>query len=41
MQLVEMKVLPPLSNMLNVQDTGTLTVALDGIFNILTAASKV
>ena len=41
LQLVELKALPPLSNMLTVQDPRTVTVALDGIHNILTAASKV
>ena len=41
LQLVELKALPPLSNMLTVQDPRTVTVALDGIHNILTAANKV
>jgi len=41
MQLVEQKALPPLSNMLGVQDPRTVTVALDGIHNILTAAAKI
>jgi len=41
LQLVELKVLPPLSSMLNVQDAKTVTVALDGIHNILNAAAKV
>lgn len=41
LQLVELKALPPLSNMLTVQDPRTVTVALDGIHNILTAANKI
>ena len=41
MQLIELKVLPPISSMLGVQDPKTVTVALDGIHNILSNAAKV
>ena len=35
--MVDLKVLPPLSTMLTVQDPKTVTVALDVIHNILLA----
>ena len=41
MILVELNALSPLSNMLSVKDPKTVTVALDGIKNILGAAKKV
>jgi len=41
MILVELNALSPLSNMLSVKDPKTVTVALDGIKNILGAAKKI
>lgn len=39
-ELVRANVLPPLCNLLNVKEWGTIIVVLDGLNNILTAAEK-